>query len=106
VRASLDALDRKETEGHTYRRITWFALDDTGREHAVVTYEVAAEHREPFVEPPEPYLQIVRRLCRARHRPRRPRRRRPQRTVPGSIRQLFVYGTLMRGGTPSGAGAP
>ena len=94
----LEALDRKEGEGHTYRRIAWFALDEMGREHEVATYEVQPEHSEPFVGPTEEYLQIVRRGYAA-HRLDTAGLEAAARnsSYPGAVAKLFVYGTLMQG---------
>jgi gamma-glutamylcyclotransferase (GGCT)/AIG2-like uncharacterized protein YtfP len=91
-------LDRKESEGHTYRRFETMALTEHGSEVPVFAYEVVDAHREPFVAPPERYLEVVRTgyaahgvtaselECAARGEPHR-----------GAVTGLFVYGTLRQG---------
>jgi gamma-glutamylcyclotransferase (GGCT)/AIG2-like uncharacterized protein YtfP len=93
-----EALDRKEGEGHLYRRVTTTALTDGGDEMEVLTYEVDPPARRRFVAPDAAYLEIVRRgyaafgldaaplLAAARDEPH-----------DGPVRHVFVYGTLRRG---------
>ncbi len=91
-------LDRKEGEGHTYRRFETMALAETGSEFPVFAYEVEDPHRESFVAPPASYLDVVRKGYAAHgveasalesaargesHR--------------GAVTGLFVYGTLRQG---------
>jgi len=59
--AAATALDRKESEGHAYRRFETVALTENGGEQTVFTYEVAPLDRVPFVAPARSYLDIVRR---------------------------------------------
>ncbi len=93
---SWTALDRKESEGHSYRRFPAIALRD-GEETPVQVYEVKGE-RSGFVAPAAGYLDVVRRGygahsidtavldAVARGEPH-----------PGPVTALFVYGTLRRG---------
>jgi gamma-glutamylcyclotransferase (GGCT)/AIG2-like uncharacterized protein YtfP len=95
---ALEALDRKESEGHTYRRVETVALDDAGNEHEVVTYEVEPGHRETFVDPAPAYVDVVRRGYAAFGVDAAPLEAAAcDRAHAGSVRHLFVYGTLMSG---------
>lgn len=91
-------LDRKEAEGHAYRRITAVALTDDGGERTAVTYEVEPDGREPFVAPSSSYLAVVRRGHEEHRIPTGPliAAARGEKD-PGPALPLFVYGTLRRG---------
>jgi gamma-glutamylcyclotransferase (GGCT)/AIG2-like uncharacterized protein YtfP len=95
---AIATLDRKESEGHTYRKIETVALTDDGAETTVFTYEVDPVSREPFVTPAPGYLDVVRRGYDEHGLARDPldaaARRAPH---PGPVAGLFVYGTLRRG---------
>ena len=95
---TLAALDRKEGEGHAYRRIETIALTADGGETPVFTYEVVPEHRQTFVAPTERYVEVVRRGYEAHGLSVAPlmAAARAERH-PGTTDGLFVYGTLMRG---------
>lgn len=95
---ALQALDRKEGEGHLYRRVETVALTDDGGSHPAVAYEVVPSERAPFVPPAAGYLEVVRRgyaahcidasaLDAAA----------AARAHAGPVSCLFVYGTLRRG---------
>ena len=95
---ALQVLDRKEGEGHLYRRVETTALTGDGGSHPAVTYEVVPSERSPFVPPAPGYLEIVRRgyaahgidasaLIAAAG----------DRAHDGPVSSLFVYGTLRRG---------
>jgi gamma-glutamylcyclotransferase (GGCT)/AIG2-like uncharacterized protein YtfP len=91
-------LDRKEAEGHVYRRIETTALSVDGREHGVFTYEVDPSRREPFVVPADSYLDVVRRGYGAFSVETDPLDAAARGAAhPGPVARLFVYGTLMRG---------
>ena len=95
---AIETLDRKESEGHTYRRIETVALTEDGAERPVFTYEVVPSCREPFVTPAPDYLDVVRRGYDEHGLAQEPlgaaARGAPH---PGPIAGLFVYGTLRRG---------
>jgi len=91
-------LDRKESEGHAYRRIEAIALAPDGGEQTVFTYEVEPSHRVPFVPPPDAYIAVVRRGYAAFGVVTEPLEAAALgEAYPGPVRRLFVYGTLMRG---------
>jgi gamma-glutamylcyclotransferase (GGCT)/AIG2-like uncharacterized protein YtfP len=91
-------LDRKESEGHTYRRIETVALTEEGAEAPVFTYEVEPASREPFVLPAPGYLEAVRRGY-DEHGLAQEALDAAARggSHPGAVAGLFVYGTLRRG---------
>jgi hypothetical protein len=59
--ASIATLDRKEGEGHVYRRFDSVVLTDDGAETPAVSYEVPPTSRESYVAPSPSYLDVVRR---------------------------------------------
>jgi gamma-glutamylcyclotransferase (GGCT)/AIG2-like uncharacterized protein YtfP len=95
---AIEALDLKESRGHTYRRIETVALTEDGSEHPVFTYEVDPGHRLPFVAPAKGYLDVVRRGYDEQQIPpdvlNAAARGESHR---GPIRRLFAYGTLLPG---------
>jgi len=96
--ASVVSLDRKEGEGHVYRRFETVALTDDGAEAPVFAYEVPPSHRAPFVEPAPAYLDVVRRGYEAYGLATDDLERAAVgRTTTGPVVRLFVYGTLRRG---------
>jgi gamma-glutamylcyclotransferase (GGCT)/AIG2-like uncharacterized protein YtfP len=96
--AAQQALDRKEGEGHLYRRVETVALTGDGASHAVVTYEVVPSERSPFVSPAAGYLEIVRRGYAAHGIDVTPLNAAAAgRPHAGPVASLFVYGTLRRG---------
>jgi gamma-glutamylcyclotransferase (GGCT)/AIG2-like uncharacterized protein YtfP len=91
-------LDRKEGEGHVYERFETVALTDDGAEEPVFAYQVAPEHREPFVPPAPPYLNVVRRGYASHGLETEPLEAAVAGKSPASpIAGVFVYGTLRRG---------
>jgi gamma-glutamylcyclotransferase (GGCT)/AIG2-like uncharacterized protein YtfP len=95
---SIAALDRKESEGHVYRRFETVALTDAGAEAAVFTYEVPPSHRERFVPPASAYLDVVRRGYESHGIATEPLEAAAAgQSQAGPILGLFVYGTLRRG---------
>lgn len=54
------SLDAKEGAPGVYRRLPGHALTPDGRVVPVHTYDVAREHRQPFVAPASAYVDIVR----------------------------------------------
>lgn len=101
---ALRTLDRKEGEGHAYRRLDAVALTDDGAEVRAFAYEVAPEHRQPFVEPPASYLDVVRRGYDAFDLDRAPFEAAALgHKHPGPVAALFVYGTLRAGEARHGA---
>jgi gamma-glutamylcyclotransferase (GGCT)/AIG2-like uncharacterized protein YtfP len=91
-------LDRKESEGHTYRRIETVALTEAGAEEPVFTYEVQPSSRERFVAPAPGYLEAVRRGYDEHGLSKEPLDAAAQgASHPGPVASLFVYGTLRRG---------
>jgi gamma-glutamylcyclotransferase (GGCT)/AIG2-like uncharacterized protein YtfP len=95
---AIAALDRKESEGHTYRRVETVALTEDGAFGPAFTYEVAAVGREPFVEPAPSYLDAVGRGYGEHGLARQPiDAAAAGESHPGPIAGLFVYGTLRRG---------
>jgi gamma-glutamylcyclotransferase (GGCT)/AIG2-like uncharacterized protein YtfP len=91
-------LDRKEGDGHAYRRIVAVTLTEDGGQRTAVTYEVEPRGRGHFVAPSPSYFDVVRRgheehglfleplVAAARDEEHR-----------GPVAQVFVYGTLRRG---------
>src|SRR5882672_6783968 len=95
---AIATLDRKESEGHTYRRIETVALTDDGAEEPAFTYEVEPLAREPFVTPSPGYLDVVRRGYGEHGLASEPLDAAARgASHPGPIAGLFVYGTLRRG---------
>jgi gamma-glutamylcyclotransferase (GGCT)/AIG2-like uncharacterized protein YtfP len=91
-------LDRKEAEGHVYRRIEATALRVDGTEHRAFTYEVEPPEREPFIVPPPSYLDVIRRGYEGFGLDRAPLEAAARElSHPGPVSRLFVYGSLMRG---------
>ena len=91
-------LDRKENEGHVYRRIEEIVITPGGGESEVFLYEVDPRFREPFVAPHPDYLDAVRRGYATYEIDPTPLEEAAQgRPSPGSVATLFVYGTLRRG---------
>jgi gamma-glutamylcyclotransferase (GGCT)/AIG2-like uncharacterized protein YtfP len=96
--AAIATLDRKESEGHTYRRIETVALTDDGAETPVFTYEVAPASRASFVTPAPGYLDVVRRGYVEHGLAREPLEAAARgASHSGPVAGLFVYGTLRRG---------
>jgi gamma-glutamylcyclotransferase (GGCT)/AIG2-like uncharacterized protein YtfP len=95
---AIATLDRKEREGHAYRRIETVALTEDGAEVPAFTYEVDPLRREPFVAPAPSYLDAVRRGHDEHGLAREPLDAAARNESPvGPIAGLFVYGTLRRG---------
>ena len=95
---AIATLDRKEGEGHTYRRIPAVVLTDDGREREAFTYEVEPQLREPHVAPSASYLEVVRRGLEEHGLETAPLMVAARGAGdPGPILGLFVYGTLRRG---------
>jgi gamma-glutamylcyclotransferase (GGCT)/AIG2-like uncharacterized protein YtfP len=95
---AIATLDRKEGEGHTYRRFEAVALTENGAEERVFSYEVDPASREPFVAPPPGYLDVVRRGYDEHGLAREPLEAAARgASHPGPIAGFFVYGTLRRG---------
>ena len=91
-------LDRKESEGHVYRRFETVALTEDGGETPAYAYEVVPAHRERFITPAPHYLEVVRSGYRRHAVPAAPLDAAATGTAhPGAVTKLFVYGTLMRG---------
>jgi gamma-glutamylcyclotransferase (GGCT)/AIG2-like uncharacterized protein YtfP len=91
-------LDRKESEGHTYRRIETVALTEDGAEVPAFTYEVGASSREAFVMPTPVYLDVVRRGYDEHGLAQEALDAAARGAAhPGPVTGLFVYGTLRRG---------
>lgn len=91
-------LDRKESEGHNYRRIETVALTEAGAEEPVFTYEVHPSSRERFVTPAPGYLEAVRRGYDEQGLAKEALDAAAQgASHPGPVAGLFVYGTLRRG---------
>jgi len=92
------ALDRKEGDGHAYRRVEAVAITPGGGESRVTVYEVDPAHRRRFIAPHPDYLDVVRGGYRAFELDAAPleaaARNEPH---PGAIHRLFVYGTLRQG---------
>lgn len=92
------ALDRKESDGHVYRRIDTIAIQPGGGESTVVTYEVEPAHREAYVAPNPAYVDVVARGYRAFDLDGGALQAAARdEAAPGLVAGLFVYGTL-RGG--------
>ena len=95
---SIATLDRKEGDGHVYQRFETVTLADDGAEVPAFSYEIAREHRRPFVAPAPSYLDVVRRGYEdhgldVEHLETAAAGRSPA----GPIEGIFVYGTLRRG---------
>lgn len=91
-------LDRKEGEGHSYRRIETVALTDDGAEEPAFTYEVDPRSRGAFVAPSSRYLDVVRRGYDEHGLAAEPLDAASRgESHPGPVAGLFVYGTLRRG---------
>jgi len=91
-------LDRKEGEGHAYRRIETVALTEDGAEQPAFTFEVAPLRRGPFVAPAPSYLDVVRRGYDEHGLATEPLGASARGASPaGLVEWLFVYGTLRRG---------
>ena len=91
-------LDRKEGDGHVYRRFEAVALTEDGACRPVFAYEVVPEKREPFVAPSPAYLDVVRRGYEDHGLPTEPLWIAAAGGSPaGPVAGLFVYGTLRRG---------
>jgi gamma-glutamylcyclotransferase (GGCT)/AIG2-like uncharacterized protein YtfP len=96
--ASWATLDDKEGNGDAYERIAAQVIDPLGEIVPVFTYKVLTENRKSFVAPHADYVAVVAEglrqhglstvplECAARNEP-----------TPWFCRNLFVYGTLMRG---------
>jgi gamma-glutamylcyclotransferase (GGCT)/AIG2-like uncharacterized protein YtfP len=94
---AIATLDRKEGEGHTYRRIETVALTEDGAEQPAFTYEVEPSSREPFVTPASGYLDVVRRGYAEHGLEKDPLEAAARGDAhPGPVAGLFVYGTLRR----------
>lgn len=92
-------LDAKEGAPLCYARVPRIALDDSGAQIPVVTYEVVEARREADVQPPtEEYRDIVARGLEAWGLAVEPLERAAIGAPPrAAIDTLFVYGTLMHG---------
>jgi len=96
--ASIATLDRKEGEGHVYRRFESVVLTENGAEAPAVFYEVAPAGREPYVAPSPSYLDVVRRGYEAHGLELAPLTAAAEGRAPaGPVPGVFVYGTLRRG---------
>ncbi len=81
-----------------YERVAAVAIDDTGEEVPIITYQVVADRREPFVPPAARYLDIVRAGLNAYGLSHDALDAAARNTAtPWVTDGLFVYGTLMRG---------
>jgi len=95
---TIATLDRKESEGHVYRRIEEIIIAPGGGESEAFLYEVDPRCREPYVAPHPDYLDAVRRGYAAYDIDPQPLENAAQgRPSAGSVAALFVYGTLRRG---------
>ena len=99
--SSLKTLDLKEGVPLIYRRVEKRVLIADGREFLAVAYEVAPEYRSPEpVAPSEAYVRIVAEgLADFRHDERMLRAAARRETAPFVVSGLFVYGTLLQGGS-------
>jgi gamma-glutamylcyclotransferase (GGCT)/AIG2-like uncharacterized protein YtfP len=99
--SSLKTLDLKEGVPLIYRRVEKRVLLADGREFLAVAYEVAPEYRSPEPVPPsEAYVGIVAEgLAAFGHDDRMLRAAARMETGPFLVTGLFVYGTLLRGGS-------
>ena len=95
---SIATLDRKEGEGHVYRRFESVVLTEDGAEEPAVAYEVAPACREPFVAPAPSYLDVVRRGYEEHGLDLATLEAAAAgRSSSGPVLGVFVYGTLRRG---------
>ena len=95
---AIATLDRKEGEGHAYRRIETVALTEDGAFEPAFTYEVDPARREPFVAPAPSYLDVVRRGHDEHGLATEPVEAAARgASHAGPVGWLFVYGTLRRG---------
>jgi gamma-glutamylcyclotransferase (GGCT)/AIG2-like uncharacterized protein YtfP len=99
--SSLKTLDLKEGVPLIYRRVEKKVLVADGREFLAVAYEVAPEYRSATPVPPsDAYLGIVAAgLADFAHDERMLRAAARGETGPFLASGLFVYGTLLRGGS-------
>lgn len=99
--SSLKTLDLKEGVPLIYRRVEKRVLIADGREFLAVAYEVAHDYRSATPVPPsEAYVDIVAAgLADFNHDDRMLRAAARQETAPFIASGLFVYGTLLRGGS-------
>ena len=97
----LKTLDLKEGVPLIYRRAEKKVLIADGREVQAVAYEVAPEYRATApVAPSEAYVDIVAEGLAAFHRDDRMLRAAARgETTPYLVSGLFVYGTLLQGGS-------
>lgn len=104
VDEDLKTLDLKEGVPLIYRRTRKRVLFPNGREVEAVAYEVAAEYRSPEpVAPAEGYVGIVAEgLAAFGHDDRMLRAAARGEETPFLVSGLFVYGTLLRGGSRHG----
>lgn len=99
--SSLKTLDLKEGVPLIYRRAEKRVLLADGREFVAVAYEVAPEYRSPVPVPPsEAYVGIVAEGLADFHQDDRMLRAAARLEAgPFLVTGLFVYGTLLRGGS-------
>lgn len=97
----LKTLDIKEGVPLIYRRVQKRLLLADGRELEGIVYEVAREYRSPTPVPPNPaYVQIVAEgLAAFGHGDQVLRAAAAAQETPFLVDSLFVYGTLMVGGS-------
>jgi len=98
------SMDRKEgAGGGFYRRLPIWALDHRGNRIAAETYEACPDRRGAYCKPSEGYLRIVQEGLARFGLPQEGLSAAAQdRSVPYTVRHLFVYGTLRSGGTRHG----
>ncbi len=90
---AMACLDRKEGEGHAYRRIAIVALTEDGSEHTAFIYEVEHRGGEAFVAPSPAYLEVVRRGYEEHGVPIAPLVAAARgESHPGPVVEVFVYG--------------
>ncbi|HEX4823798.1 MAG TPA: gamma-glutamylcyclotransferase [Candidatus Polarisedimenticolaceae bacterium] len=95
---TLTTLDRKENEGHVYRRIEEIVITPGGGESPAFLYEVDPRFRETYVPPNPDYLDAVRRGYEAHGVELDALEEAAKGKTPaGAVATLFVYGTLRRG---------
>lgn len=101
VEEDLKTLDLKEGVPLIYRRARKRVLFPDGREVDAAAYEVAPEYRSPtLVAPAEGYVEIVAEgLAAFGHDDRMLRAAASGTEAPYLVAGLFVYGTLLRGGS-------
>jgi gamma-glutamylcyclotransferase (GGCT)/AIG2-like uncharacterized protein YtfP len=93
-----DALDAKEGAPDFYERVSATAILPAGSAAAITTYVVTKDRRGSFVAPAPEYLSIVRRgFAQFRIAPGSLEAAAANRADGGVLRELFIYGTLMRG---------